>query len=221
MRACTRRERPHTRKLHNIAKSVVILDEVQTLPVPLLRPCMAAISELARNYGSSVVLCTATQPALRKMDEALPKLGKIQLGLDICDDRELAPDPPALYRKLKRVEAVFEADPLSDDNLAKRIGHEEQALVIVNTRRHARELFEQISTMKGARHLTTTMCPVHRREALAEIRSRLEGGRPLRLIATSLIEAGVDISFPLVMRAAAGLDSFAQAAGALQPGGET
>ena len=192
------------RKLHNLAKSVIILDEAQTLPLPLLRPCMAAIETLATGYGASVVLCTATQPALRKQDD-------FKLGLE--NVRELAPDPQHLYTKLKRVRVDIHSEPVSDDALAAELRSQDQVLCIVNRRDHARDLFGMIKNEPGARHLTTLMCPLHRRAALAEIRQDLKDKKPARLIATSLIEAGVDVDFPTVWRAMTGLDSIAQAAG--------
>mgnify|MGYP001279789714 CR=1 FL=1 len=123
------------RKLHNLAKSVIILDEAQSIPVHLLRPCMAAIDELARNYGATVILCTATQPALRTQDEALPKSGKSALeGLTIPDDRELAPDPRGLYEQLKRVNVEWRREPVSDGEIAERFAARPQMLCIVNSR---------------------------------------------------------------------------------------
>lgn len=190
------------RKLHNIGGSVVILDEAQTLPLKLLRPAVAALDELARNYRSSIVLCTATQPAL----QAPEFVG----GLN--DVRELAPEPPALFRKLERVR-IRHVGVLDDAALTAELQQREQVLCIVNNRRHARALYESIADMPGARHLSTLMCAKHRSAALAEIRAMLARGGPCRLISTSLVEAGVDISLPSVLRAEAGLDSIAQAAG--------
>jgi len=203
------------RKLHNVSKSVIVLDEVQTLPVHLLRPCMAVIDELARNYGCSVVLCTATQPALRRQDGALPKPshGKVRPGFDIAEERELAPRPRETYAALKRVNVEWRRTPVSDSEIATRFAAQEQMLCIVNTRAHAHALFDAISHLPGARHLTTLMCPRHRRDVLSFVRADLANGRPVRLVATSLIEAGVDVDFPEVWRAASGLDSIAQAAG--------
>jgi CRISPR-associated endonuclease/helicase Cas3 len=202
------------RKLHNIAGSVIVLDEVQTLPLKLLRPCMAALEELARNYGASIVLCTATQPALRIMDGALPpdKTGVAQ-GFDIGPERELAPDPVGLYTALKRVTVEVLPAPIDDAGIAARLAAVEQMLCIVNTRGHAKDLFDLIREQPGARHLTTLMCPAHRRAVLAQIKTDLKESRPVRLVATSLVEAGVDFSFPEVWRAQTGLDSIAQAAG--------
>lgn len=190
------------RKLHNIAGSVVILDEAQTLPLKLLRPCVAALDELALNYRCSPVLCTATQPALQSPDF----IGGLQ------DVRELAPEPQRLFRELERVR-VRVLGPLEDAALTAQIARREHVLCIVNNRRHARALYESLAGLPGARHLTTLMCAKHRSKVLAEVRQMLKRGEPCRLVATSLIEAGVDVDFPVVLRAEAGLDSIAQAAG--------
>jgi CRISPR-associated endonuclease/helicase Cas3 len=190
------------RKLHNIAGSVVILDEAQVLPLKLLRPCVAALDELARNYGSSIVLCTATQPALKAPDFAS--------GLE--NVRELAPEPERVFRKLERVR-IRHIGEIADEELSEEIASRKQVLCIVNNRRHARALYESVADLSGAFHLTTLMCARHRSQVLAAIRQRLRDGKPCRLVATSLIEAGVDVDFPTVLRAEAGLDSIAQAAG--------
>jgi len=199
------------RKLHAIARSVVVLDEAQTLPHRLLRPCLEAVRELARGYGTSVVLCTATQPAVRAEDGFPGGLTGV---------REIAPEPERLYRALRRVTVERPETPLADDEIAALMAQEPRALCIVNSRRHARALYRRIAHLPGARHLTTCQHAAHRRRVLAAIRADLEDGRPVRLVATSLIEAGVDISFPLVLRAAAGLDSVTQAAGRCNRNGE-
>ncbi|MCW0405744.1 hypothetical protein NB689_000216 [Xanthomonas sacchari] len=191
------------RKLHNIAGSVVILDEAQTLPQTLLRPCVALLDELARNYRVSPVLCTATQPALRQ-DQGFDG------GLEQVT--ELAEDPEGLYTQLRRVRVRYVGD-LDDEALADHLRQREQVLCIVNNRRHARALFDAIADHAGARHLTTLMHARHRSVVLAQVRQDLKAGRPCRLVSTSLIEAGVDVSLPTVLRAEAGLDSIAQAAG--------
>jgi CRISPR-associated endonuclease/helicase Cas3 len=197
------------RKLHNLAGAVIVLDEAQTLPIHLLRPCMGALDELCRNYGASVVLCTATQPALREKDGF--KWG----GFRIDDDRELAPEPQALYAALKRVTVETLTEPIGDAVIATRFSEQPTMLCIVNSRAHARSLFEMIRALPGAMHLTTLMCPRHRQAVLKTVRTLLDPNdpQPVRLVATSLIEAGVDVDFPEVWRAAAGLDSIAQAAG--------
>lgn len=210
------------RKLHNIAGSVVVLDEAQTLPLHLLRPCMAALNELAANYRTSVLLCTATQPALRTCDgfrdeNRAPKAAAQKVGFDIDDSRELAPDPARLYERLKRVEVVRLPGETDDATILARFAEQPRMLCIVNTRAHARELYDalkaQTGEVEGVYHLTTLMCPVHRRAVLATVKARLKAGEPVRLVATSLIEAGVDVDFPEVWRAVAGLDQIAQAAG--------
>ena len=183
--------------------SVIILDEAQTLPLNYLRPCVAAIDELARNYGASVVLCTATQPALGKETGFCGGLE----GL-----RELAPSPERLYQALKRTQ-IRRQGTMDDGELAARLRAAPQVLCIVNTRRHARELYESMELSDGALHLTTLMCARHRGERLDTVRARLRAGAPVRLVATSLIEAGVDVDFPVVWRAEAGLESIIQAAG--------
>lgn len=191
------------RKLHNIAGSVVILDEAQTMPLKQLRPCVTVLDELALNYRISIVLCTATQPALT-LDDGF--VGGLR------DVRELAPDPPRLYQQLRRVN-VRHIGAVGDDTLVGHLREHEQILCIVNNRRHARALFESIADESGAYHLTTLMCAKHRSQTLAAIKQRLTNNLPCRLVATSLIEAGVDIDLPTVLRAEAGLDSIAQAAG--------
>ena len=192
------------RKLHNIAGSVVILDEAQTLPLGRLRPVVAAISELALNYKASLVLCTATQPALNVED--------LKGGLEKV--RELAPNPPSLFQRLERVK-IRPIGLLDDEALIAKLHGHEQALCIVNNRSHARAVYQAMKAaeLSGARHLSTLMCAKHRSAILSEIREDLKACRPCRLVSTSLIEAGVDVDFPLVLRAEAGLDSIAQAAG--------
>jgi CRISPR-associated endonuclease/helicase Cas3 len=198
------------RKLHNLARTVIVLDEAQTLPLPLLNPCVAALDELALNYGASIVLMTATQPALKDPD----------LKDGLRDVRELAPPDLGREPAFRRVTVQHHAEPLDDTALAARLRTERQALCIVNSRRHARELYEAIRDDDDAFHLSTLMCAAHRREVLAGLRQRLKAGAPVRLVSTSLIEAGVDISFPLVLRAEAGLDQVAQAAGRCNREGE-
>jgi CRISPR-associated endonuclease/helicase Cas3 len=193
------------RKLHNLARSVVILDEAQTLPVDLLTPCLAALRELARGYGSSLVLCTATQPAVKQRED-------FRIGFPADSLREIIPDPTALYNGLKRCTVTY-LGKQSDIEIAERLLAEEQALCIVNTRRHARLLFDLLGESEGDFHLSAQMCPAHRLAKLSEIRQRLDDGLPCRVVSTQLIEAGIDIDFPVVFRSRAGIDSIAQAAG--------
>ena len=191
------------RKLHNIAGSVIILEEAQMLPLNLLLPIMQAIKELAQNYRCSIVMCTATQPAVQAENGFYHGFENV---------REIAPKPTALFDKLRRT-TVQHIGTQTDADLLAKVGEHPQMLVIVNNRRHARGLYDQVKHLDGTFHLTTLMCAKHRSQKLDEIRGRLKNGEPCRVIATSLIEAGVDVDFPLVMRAEAGLDSVAQAAG--------
>jgi CRISPR-associated endonuclease/helicase Cas3 len=194
------------RKLHNLANAVIVLDEAQTIPLPVLRPSVAALDELARNYGCTIVLCTATQPALAHPDFA----GGFQLG----PESELVPDPKGLHGTLRRFRLQF-AGEMSDDNLVAAFCGHDQALMIVNSRAHALALYSAVKAagLDGAVHLTTRQTAADRRTILAEVRQRLKDGAPCRLIATSLVEAGVDLDFPRVWRAEAGLDQIAQAGG--------
>jgi CRISPR-associated endonuclease/helicase Cas3 len=204
-----------SRKLHNIAGSVIILDEAQTLPRPLLAPCAQALDELARNYRCSIVLCTATQPALDAEKFKLARPGKPPhpAGLPLAG-RELAPDPARLSEQLERVRLVHGGD-MDDAALVAALARAEQALVIVNTRRHALALYRAgcAAGLDGLVHLTTRQYAAHRREILDRVRQMLQANAPCRLIATSLVEAGVDLDFPTGWRAEAGLDQIAQAAG--------
>ena len=193
------------RKLHNMANSVIILDEAQMLPTPLVQPCVAALRELAQNYGATVVLCTATQPALQRAPH-------LPCGFADGEVREIVPNHHDLYQAFRRVNVCY-AGALSDDDVVKRIRTRAQVLCIVNTRKHARTLFELMGPGDGHFHLSALMCPAHRAQKLEDIRNRLAAGKVCRVISTQLVEAGVDLDFPVVIRASAGLDSIAQAAG--------
>ncbi len=186
------------RKLHNIAKSVIIFDEAQMLPREYLDPCMLAVKELVQNYGASTVFCTATQPSL---GERLPDV----------EFTELAPDPQSLFDFYKRVQ-IKNIGKIPDTELLEKINAHKQALCIVNTRKHAKGLFDQL-TGDGCFHLSTLMCPTHRKEILTTIRELLKSGQPCRVISTQVMEAGIDVDFPVGYRALAGLDSIIQAAG--------
>lgn len=207
------------RKLHNLARSIIILDEAQTLPRNLLIPAVWALRELVETYGCSVVLCTATQPALEKtkfppiISQKTGRSRAHALGLDL-EGRELAPDPLELARSLKRV-TLRHGGVLSDEALLQALAEQPDGLVVVNSRPHALELFRagQKAGLEGMIHLTTRQYAAHRRLILADVRERLKKRRPCRLIATSLIEAGVDVDFSRVWRAESGLDQIIQAAG--------
>lgn len=198
------------RKLHNIVDSVVVLDEAQLLPAEFLQPILDVLNLLTQHYGVSVVLSTATQPALatREYFDARNNMR----GLE--NVREIMDDPDALYAKLERVNVRLPADwntPTSWDALADEIRQHDSVLAIVNRRKDARDLWELMP--EGALHLSALMCGEHRSQTIRLIKARLKNGIPTRVISTQLVEAGVDVDFPIVYRALAGLDSIAQAAG--------
>ena len=188
------------RKLHNIAQSVVVLDEVQLLPTRLMLPCSEAIRQLALHYHVSFVLSTATQ-----LD--LP-------GIDHSCVREIVPPSLDLYHRLKRTTIEFPFDLTMRhtwDDIADELKLHKQVLCIVNTRRDCHELFSKMP--EGTIHLSASMCGEHRSQVIADIKRRLTAGDSLRVVSTQLVEAGVDIDFPIVYRAFAGLSSVAQSAG--------
>ena len=190
------------RKLHNIAGSVVVFDEAQMLPTEHLRPCVAAIAGLVRDFRVTAVLCTATQPSLNDLFvQYAPEVNPV----------EICPDTERLFSVFRRV--TFENIGTVDaDELTQRLSRLPQILCIVNSRKSAQTVFEKLP-QEGSYHLSTLMYPAHRRAVLAEIRKRLKEGLPCRVVSTSLIEAGVDVDFPAVYREMAGLDSILQAAG--------
>ncbi len=186
------------RKLHNIVNSVVILDEAQLLPPGLLDPCVNVINHLTRHYGVTMVLATATQPALPSLDKP----------------HEIIANRFELYDQLKRTETLFPQDLKirnTWEDIAEKLKENEQALCVVNTRRDCYDLFRLMP--EGTIHLSALMCGEHRSEIIREIKETLDKGSPIRVISTQLVEAGVDIDFPVVYRALAGLDSIAQAGG--------
>jgi CRISPR-associated endonuclease/helicase Cas3 len=200
------------RKLHNLVNSVIVLDEAQTLPPELLQPCLDVLNLLAKHYGATVVLCTATQPALTEV----ASFGRELRGLEGV--REIIDEPQALFDTLKRVSVEMPADFQARedwDAIAEKVGAGgTAALAIVNTRNDCRELWQRLNRMEGgAIHLSASMCGAHRAQCIADIRQRLKDDELVRVVSTQLIEAGVDVDFPVVYRALAGIDSIAQAAG--------
>lgn len=192
------------RKLHNIANSVVVLDEVQTLPSQLLSPILDVLRQLVSHYGVSVVMCTATQPAL----DSSPYLQ----GID--NVREIIPDPSRLFKELKRVDYVpiARTETWEWSRVADEMQGETQSLAIVNTKKDAIALLKALDD-EHALHLSTLLCGSHRRDVLRKVREALDAGEPCRLVATQVVEAGVDIDFPVVLRAVGPLDRIVQAAG--------
>ncbi len=194
------------RKLHNIVNSVIIFDEAQMLPANYLKPCMAMIEELLQQYGTSIVLCTATQPALQQF---LPEK---------YIARELCPRRDDQFRFFERV--IYQnIDTVTEEEMAEKLQQEQQTLCIVNTRKRTQKLYERLKG-KGVYHLSTSMYPAHRRRVLTAIRKRLKDKKRCIVISTSLVEAGVDLDFASVYRELAGVDSIIQAAGRCNRNGE-
>jgi len=191
------------RKLHNVANSVVIFDEIQAIPVEKLKPCIEVLKELTLNYKVSAVLCTATLPALEYSRD---------FSSGMKDIHEIIQDVPSLFGDLRRTEENY-IGILNESDLAVQMTQYEQVLCIVNTRRQALDIFKMLPESDGNFHLSALMHPLHRSSSLEEIRGRLNKKSTCRVVSTQLIEAGVDIDFPVVFRMAAGMDAIAQAAG--------
>ena len=191
-----------SRRVHRLAGSVTIIDEVQALPATLVEPLVQALRDLVAVGGASVVLCTATQPAF----EAIPSLHDL-------DATDLAPSAAPVPAPFRRTRQEWRTDGSATwAEVAGWLREVPQALVIVNTRRHSHELLDALDD-PGAWHLSSLMCGAHRRDVLDQVRADLRAGRPCRLVATQVVEAGVDIDFPFVARALAPWDGIVQAAG--------
>ncbi len=201
------------RKLHNVARSVIILDEAQKVPIRYLSVILEALKELAAHYGCTVVLATATQPALGQR-ESLPE------GFETAE--EIAPDASCFAERLRRV-SIHWPDPdgpaVEWPDLADRVAREKQVLVVVHRRQDARDL-ARLLPEEGRFHLSALMCGAHRSDVLDRVRETLKAEAPCRLVSTQVVEAGVDIDFPVVYRALGGLDSVVQAAGRCNREGE-
>ncbi len=215
------------RKLHNIAHSVIVLDEAQLLPVEFLQPIVDVLRLLVGEFGVTLVLCTATQPVLDSSASTDPKRG-LRRGFDPAIVTEIIDDVPRLYSALQRVRVRLPASldtPRQWPELADELASHEAVLAIVSRRADARELFTLMRgrASEGCWHLSALMCAQHRSDVIAEIKSALsqrrdanadaKSGQAVRVVSTQLVEAGVDLDFPVVYRALAGLDSIAQAAG--------
>jgi CRISPR-associated endonuclease/helicase Cas3 len=197
------------RKLHNIVNSVIILDEAQMLPPEYLKPILSVLNGLVNYFGVTVIFMTATQPAFT---------GKIGLEPNVLEGisnvTEIIEDPESLAKDLKRVNINFPVDLNGKkewDEIAEELMDFEQVLCIVNRRNDCRQLHALMP--KGTIHLSAFMCGEERSEIISDIKNKLRNKKPIRVISTQLVEAGVDIDFPVVYRAMAGLDSIAQAAG--------
>jgi CRISPR-associated endonuclease/helicase Cas3 len=192
------------RKLHNVTRSVLILDEVQTLPPHLLDPILDGLNQLVRHYGVTVVLCTATQPALTAN----------RYFNNLADVREIVPEPERLFRALQRVNYVLPGEERWDwGQVAREMRSLSQALAVVNTKKDALALIDALGENPSVLHLSTLLCGAHRADVLQKVRQRLKAGEPCRLVSTQVVEAGVDLDFPLVLRAIGPLDRIVQAAG--------
>jgi len=202
------------RKLHRVARSVVVFDEVQALPSGLLHPILRALRCLVHDLHTTAVLCTATQPALERRDDFL-------IGIPTEEITPVIRDEASLFLTLERV-TCKNLGSLNDHDLITDIlqNATDGCLLILNTTKSARILHEQLSRQTNALHLSARMCPAHVIDVLEEAKALRESGQPVVLVSTQLIEAGVDISFPAVYRAECGLDSFAQAAGRCNRNGE-
>lgn len=206
------------RKLHNIARSVVLFDEVQTLPLKLVPSLLSTVNLLVRDYGVTAVFGTATQPAFTTAASAIEN-GWLPV--------EISSQPREMAGALKRTRITLPARDhvIAWPELAEQLAAHDRVLCVVNLKRHARDLFLALAARQseicnrkseipsGLFHLSASMCPAHRQEKLVEIRRRLRDGEPCRLISTQLIEAGVDVDFPRVFRALGPLDSIVQTAG--------
>jgi len=193
------------RKLHNLAQSVIILDEVQTLPPPLLAPILNVLQQLVDRYGVTLVLSTATQPALSGAYS--PYLQGLRGEI-----REIVPDPKAYFTALKRVTYIQPPEPWPWERVAAEMRRAHQCLAMVNTKADALALLAALSDPE-ALHLSTRLCAAHRRKVLQDIQARLAAGQACRVVATQVVEAGVDLDFPMVLRALGPLDRIVQAAG--------
>jgi CRISPR-associated endonuclease/helicase Cas3 len=198
--------RPATcRKLHNATQSIIILDEVQTLPTGLLAPILEVIQQLVDHYGVTVVLSTATQPSL--VDSGSPYLKGLRGEI-----REMVPDPARYFQALKRVSYDCPQDAWPWERVAREMAAEPHCLVVVNTKNDALALLDALDDPEVL-HLSTLLCMAHRRKVMEAIKARLATGQPCRVVATQVVEAGVDLDFPVVLRAMGPLDRIVQAAG--------
>ena len=187
------------RKLHNMTNSVIIFDEAQMIPNDYLKPCVSALEQLLRYYGSSIVLCTATQPALKRLLSPDIKITELCARMD------------EQFSFFKRV-SIKNLNKITQIELIQRLQQENQALCILNTKKRAQNIYQSIKG-EGVYHLSTSMYPVHRKRVLNVIRERLHKQEKCIVVSTSLVEAGVDLDFQTVYRQLAGADSIIQAAG--------
>ena len=204
-----------TRRMHQLAKAVIILDEVQTVPIRIVHMLNVALRFLAHSCGSTVVLCTATQPPLDRLPDNPYR------SLIVKQEQRIILNEVELFKSMQRVEVHYARKDggMTNDEIVDLAGRaldsEGSVLIVVNTRAMARTLYEQIKVRRlvPTYHLSTNMCPAHRMDVLNTIKEKLAAKEPVICVSTQLIEAGVDIDFGAVIRSLAGLDSVAQSAG--------
>jgi CRISPR-associated helicase Cas3/CRISPR-associated endonuclease Cas3-HD len=200
---------PDCRKLHRIADAVILFDEAQSMPPPLAAPTLGTLAYLCRRFGSTVVFSTATQPAFEFMKSYSGELEK-------WNPEEIVTDSSGFYNLCRRVNVDWRLDrQTSFAEIASEVAQVNQCCVIVNIKRHALELFNQLEGKKvGAIfHISTNMCPAHRINVIDKIKYCLNNNLPCHVVSTSCIEAGVDLDFPVLYRSIAPLDAVIQAAG--------
>lgn len=200
------------RKLHNLAKSVLILDEVQTLPINYLQPIVDTLDTLKRVFGSSILFTTASQPVLTG---EIVGSNKFESFEGLPEIKEIIPKEANLHNRLRRVGLQFDETRSDYDEIAERMAKFPRVLCIVNTRNDAKEIYCRLPKEGICLHLSRMMCPDHIRTTIEQVKAALkrDSNTIIRVVATQLIEAGVDIDFPIVFRQEAGLDSILQAAG--------
>lgn len=203
------------RKLHRVPRSVVVMDEVQTFPKELLAPILSAVGGLSRDYGTSFIFCTATQPAFERTAQAGFEDDGNDQRLRPGDIREIVSDRGAHFKALRRVRVDWRAASGTTpwESVVSLMTGRRRALCVLNTKNQALSLFRKLRSASSdpVFHLSTRMCPQHRLDVLKRIRAL--SGKPCLVVSTQLVEAGVDLDFPLVVRALGPLDSIAQAAG--------
>lgn len=201
------------RKLHNLCNSVIILDEVQTLPTDFLQPIVDALDSYSRMFKVSVLFTTASQPVLQGEHRGTNPMVKLK-GLE--NIKEIIPQSANLQERLRRVKLEFmDENPCLYEEIVDKIKQYDRVLCVVNTRRDAKEIFDRLPNDGINIHLSRMMCPAHISKEIERIKTELKdpNRKVIRVVSTQLIEAGVDIDFPVVFRQEAGLDSVLQAAG--------
>lgn len=199
------------RKLHNIANSIVIFDEAQTMPARLTLPTLNVLTALSSRFGCTIVFSTATQPAYESLNCFFSKKAELE-----WKPTEIVPTDLRLFERSRRVSPIWHEEAMTFDYVAQQLANANQVLAIVNLRRHAQELYNKVSTAcenTNTYHISTYMCPAHRLDVLEQVRKQLDEELPCRLISTQCVEAGVDLDFPIVWRAIAPLEAIIQAAG--------